>query len=372
MRIAFHTPLNRFDDDGISGDRRMARQLVAVLRDLGHDVRPVDAPRGFFRTADPALLAATQRQAGHLRELWSRDWAESGEAPELWFTYHNYYKAPDLFGPAIAAERGIPYVVAEASDAPRRDRGEWAAHGAVARSGLSEADLHLHFTERDRRGIEPWRGATTALMPLPPFLALADSLPRKRAGDGPPRLVTVAMMREGTKLNSYLTLARLLARMRDRPWTLTVIGDGQRRAEVESAFADFERGRIAWRGRLDHDQVLDELASHDIFLWPGVREAYGLVYLEAQAIGLPVVAFDSGGVSATVRDGETALLAPEGDEAAFGTNLGRLLDDVALRATMGEAARRFVLSERTPRRAAAILQEGLAVAIANRRARARR
>lgn len=372
MRIAFHTPLNRFDDDGISGDRRMARQLVAVLRDLGHDARPVDAPRGFFRSADPALLAAAQRESGRLRELWSRDWAETGEGPELWFTYHNYYKAPDLFGPAIAAERGIPYVVAEASDAPRRDRDEWAVHSAATRTGLSEADLHLHFTERDRRGIEPWRSTTTGLMELPPFLALADTLPRKRAGEGPPRLVTVAMMREGTKLNSYLTLARLLGPLRDRPWTLTIIGDGQRRAEVESAFAGFEPGRIAWRGKLDHDQVLDELAGHELFIWPGVREAYGLVYLEAQAIGLPVVAFDSGGVSATVRAGQTALLAPEGDEAAFGTNLRRLLDDSALRATMGEAARRFVLTERTPQSASDILREGLAVAITNRRARALR
>ena len=372
MRIAFHTPLNRFDDDGISGDRRMARQLVAVLRDLGHDVGPVDAPRGFFRSADPALLAAAQREAGRLRELWTRDWAETGEAPELWFTYHNYYKAPDLFGPTIAAERGIPYIVAEASDAPRRDHGEWAAHNAAARGGLAEADLHLHFTERDRKGIEPWRNATTELLPLPPFLALADTLPRKRAGEGPPRLVTVAMMREGTKLNSYLILARLLSPLRDRPWTLTVIGDGQRRAEVESAFADFEPGRVAWRGKLDHDRVLDELAGHDLFIWPGVREAYGLVYLEAQAIGLPIVAFDSGGVSATVRAGETALLAPEGDEAAFGANLRRLLGDQASRATMGESARRFVLTERTPRRAANILREGIEVAIANRRARALR
>jgi glycosyltransferase involved in cell wall biosynthesis len=372
LRIAFHTPLNRLDDDGISGDRRMARQLVAVLRGLGHDVRPVDAPRGFFRAADPALLAAAQREAGRLRGIWSRDWDETGAAPELWFTFHNYYRAPDLFGPAIAAERGIPYVVAEASDAPRRDHDEWAAHSAAARAGLGEADLHLHFTERDRKGLEPWRGATTALMPLPPFLALAGTLPRKRAGEGPPRLVTVAMMREGTKLNSYLTLARLLAPLRGRSWTLTVIGDGGRRDEVERAFAGFDPGRIAWRGRLGHDRVLEELSAHDLFIWPGVREAYGLVYLEAQAIGLPVVAFDSGGVSATVRAGETALLAPEGDERAFVAHLRRLLDEAALRASMGEAARRFVLSERTPQRAAQILRDGLAVAIANRRARAGR
>ncbi|MGQ7530550.1 glycosyltransferase, partial [Streptococcus suis] len=78
---------------------------------------------------------------------------------------------------------------------------------------------------------------------------------------------------------------------------------------------------------ITHDRVVATLAEHDLFVWPGVREAYGLVYLEAQAVGLPIVAFDSGGVSATVRRGETALLLPEDDEAGLASALGDLLDD---------------------------------------------
>ncbi len=80
----------------------------------------------------------------------------------------------------------------------------------------------------------------------------------------------------------------------------------------------------------------------------GVREAYGLVYLEAQATGLPVVAFDSGGVSATVRR-EEALLAPDGDAAALRDALARLLTDRALRARMSAAAQSFVARRAQPR-----------------------
>jgi len=371
LRIAFHTPLNAYDDGRISGDRRMAHQLVAVLEGLGHTVSPVLAARDFMPTADADRLTRHQdAAAAHARAMLAR-WRDGAPAPELWFTYHNYYRAPDLLGPAIIGQLGIPYVVAEASDAQRRASGEWAAHTRIVRSGLAAADLHLHFTDRDRRGLEPWRSAHATLLELPPFIAF-DSEPPQRTGDtGVPRLVTVAMMREGTKQNSYLALARVLARVADRPWSLTIIGDGARRAEIEQAFAGLPPGRIHWRGAIPHDGVLAALAAHDVFIWPGVREAYGLVYLEAQAVGLPIIAFDSGGVSATVRGGETALLAREGDEAALAAALLRLLDDTALRATMGQAARRFALSERNPKQAALILERGLAQALANRAARSR-
>jgi glycosyltransferase involved in cell wall biosynthesis len=371
VRIAFHTPLNAYDDGGISGDRRMARQLVAVLKELGHEVKPVLAARDFMPTPEADRLAHHQTQAANRVDAMLARWETGEPPPELWFTYHNYYKAPDLLGPAITARLGIPYVVAEASDAQRRASGEWAAHTAIVREGLATADLHLHFTDRDRQGLEPWRSTQTSLMDLPPFIAF-EKEPMRHAGDAAaPRLVTVAMMREGTKQNSYLSLARVLAHVADRPWTLTIIGEGRKRAEIEQAFVGLPAGRIHWRGAISHDNVVAEMAAHDIFIWPGIREAYGLVYLEAQAVGLPIVAFDSGGVSATVRGGETALLAPEGDEAALAAALRRLLDDAELRATMGQAARRFALTERNPAQAATILERGLALAVANRTARSR-
>lgn len=370
MRIAFHTPLNAYDDGRISGDRRMARQLVAALESLGHNVMPGIGARDFMPTAEPERLAAHQAAAAERIEALLAQWRGDGAAPELWFTYHNYYKAPDLLGPTISQRLGIPYVVAEASDAERRASGNWAAHTRLVREGLAAADLHLWFTDRDRRGLERWRSDRTALMELPPFIAFAGPPPRRNEETASaPRLVTVAMMREGTKENSYRVLARVLSHLVDRPWTLTVIGDGRRRVEVEEAFAGFPEGRIAWRGSITHDRVVATLAEHDLFVWPGVREAYGLVYLEAQAVGLPIVAFDSGGVSATVRRGETALLLPEGDEAGLASALGDLLDDPRRRAQMGVAARRFALDERNPARAADILARGLAVAIANHAAR---
>lgn len=171
MRIAFHTPLNLYDDGRISGDRRMARQLVALLEGLGHSVTPGIGARDFMPTPEPERLAAHERAAARRVEELLSQWHDDGAAPELWFTYHNYYKAPDLLGPRISASLGIPYVVAEASDADSRASGDWARHTEIVRDGLSAAALHLYFTDRDRQGLERWRSPHRALVELPPFVA---------------------------------------------------------------------------------------------------------------------------------------------------------------------------------------------------------
>ena len=368
MRIAFHTPLNAYEDGRISGDRRMAHQLVEAMTRLGHAVAPIADARSYMRSAEPALLDQRLAEAAGRRDALLAAWETNGNRPGLWFTYHSYYKAPDLLGPEITKRLDIPYVVAEASDSGRRSEGEWARHVALARRGFRAADLHFCFTERDRGGVEARSSDRTQFLELPPFVALEPSTPHRRSGAAATRLITVAMMRPGVKLESYQALAASLARLIDRPWTLTIIGDGPVRDQVEAAFAPLPRERIEWRGALDRPAVGAALAEHDIFVWPGIGEAYGLVYLEAQAAGLPVVAFDSGGVAATVRNGETAILVQDGDLAALATALVELVENTNRREDMGRAARNFVLRERTLNRTSEIISHGLALAQAARAA----
>lgn len=340
----------------------MARQLMTALARLGHVVEPIRDARAFLGTPALDSLRALEGKAARQAQALVAGWRAAETAPDLWFTYHSYYKAPDLLGPTVAAMLAIPYVVAEASDSKRRAEGEWAAHVALARTSIAAADLHLCFTDRDREGIAPLCRGDVRLLALPPFITTQGLSPQRRDHAGPTSLITVAMMRDGVKHESYLALARTLARLSDRPWRLSVIGDGPRRSDVERAFAAFGESRIIWRGALEHQDVAAELARHDIFVWPGLGEAYGLVYLEAQAAGLPVVAFDSAGVPWTVQRDETAFLAPEGDEAQLASALARLIDSPALRRSMGEAAALFISRQRSPDSACAVLSQGLDLA----------
>ena len=368
MKIAFHTPLNRYGDGAPSGDRLMARQLVTLLEQLGHAVEIVPAQRSFMREPDPALLAAHKQAAQGVIAALSERWQALEARPDLIFTYHCHYRAPDLIGAALAERFDLPSVVAEASDAQKRFAGPWAEAASLAREAILRADLHLCMTERDREGLARLIPEPERLIDLPPFLLGVHEVPERvvasRATVEPVRLIAVAMMRQGNKAACYLFLARTLARITDLPWTLTLIGDGPERPAIEAAFAGFPPGRVHLLGRRERTDILAQLTTHDLFVWPGLNEAYGVVFLEAQAVGLPVAALDSGGVPAVVARDRTALLAPHGDEAGLAAAIARLIGDAELRAHMSKAARDFARQERNGDSARAILATALDAAIA--------
>ncbi len=339
MRIAFYAPMKPPDHPVPSGDRLMARQLIEAMRRAGHTVAVISEFRSY--TKEPEDIS--RRRAAGLTELERLMATWSGTAPDLFFCYHPYYKAPDFIGPELCAAFSIPYVTAEASFSRRRSVGPWAeAQRAVERS-LRQAALNICFTRRDHDGllgvVEHER-----LAMLPPFLDAAPFAPRT---PGAGRLVTVAMMRPGDKLDSYRLLAAALNLCLDLPWTLAIAGSGPSRDEVRNLFADLPPPRLVWLGELRREDVAAALANGDIYVWPGFGEAYGLAYLEAQASGLPVVAQDTAGVPDVVRDGETGFLTPPGDAVAYAAALRRLLSEPALRDSMGVEARRFVLAERS-------------------------
>lgn len=101
-------------------------------------------------------------------------------------------------------------------------------------------------------------------------------------------------------------------------------------------------------GSLTPDRVRHEMAEADIFCMPstsaadGDNEGLGLVYLEAQLAGLPVVAFDQGPVPEAVIQGETAVLVPDKDIEALAEALADLIQNSELRQRMGSKGRQFV------------------------------
>ncbi|QND18006.1 glycosyltransferase family 4 protein (plasmid) [Rhizobium leguminosarum bv. trifolii] len=349
MRVAFYAPMKSPNHPVPSGDRLMARLLIQALELGGHQVDVASEFRTHVSTPEAAavLEPVIGAELERLRLTW-----KSEPRPELWFCYHPYYKSPDPFGPAISAEFAIPYVTAEASYAARRDRTGWAASQKLVGEAIMRAAVNISFTERDQAGI-------TAAFPqarlarLKPFIDTALFEKVSPASD-PRRLMTVAMMRAGDKMDSYAMLAKALRLIEDRSWTLAVIGDGPMRQEVQVLFADFP-GRIEWLGERNAVEIAQLLGRGGVYVWPGCGEAYGLAYLEAQAAGLPVVAQETAGVPAVVEAGVTGLLTPNGDVAAYAEAVAALLDDGQSRDAMGQAARRFVLGERSLATAARVL-----------------
>ena len=358
MRIGFYAPLKPPDHPVPSGDRLVARLLIRALAAAGHEVQVMSRFRSRDGEGDAVrqarLAALGRRQGDRIRRR--VDLHAGGLAPpQLWFTYHLYHKAPDWIGPAVAEDLGIPYVVAEASFAPKQAGGPWAAGHAAVAAALGRADAVIGLNPADAACVRPLLADPARYHSLPPFLdagpfeAARTARPETRRtlaatlGLDPaqPWLVTVAMMRPGDKLASYRLLGAALAPLADRPWQLLVVGDGAARAEVEAALAPLGR-RVAFAGALPPDRVPETLAAADLCVWPAVREAWGMALLEAQAAGVPVVAGRVGGVPAIIADGETGLLAPEGDNAALSAAVVDLLDDPARRHAMASAAVRHI------------------------------
>jgi len=360
MRIAFYAPLKPPAHPVPSGDRAVARLLCAALQAAGHTVELASELRSFTPVPDADRLAALRDAAAQERAALRARWP-IGMAPDLWFTYHPYYKAPDLIGPPLAAALGIPYVAAEASWAARHARDAWSDWQAAAEPALRQAALLVCPTTRDRAGLIELLGKDAALLDLPPFLDLAAApVPgRARPASGTVRLIVTAMMRPSNKRDSYRFLAAALRQLPHLPWTLDIVGDGMARPDVEAAFADLAPQRLRWHGECPPGALHRLLAEADIFVWPGVREAYGMSFLEAAAAGLPAVATADGGVPAVVIDGRTGLLTPPGDVAAYAHALAGLITDGVRRHTLGAAARRFVVDERSLETAARSLGSAL-------------
>jgi glycosyltransferase involved in cell wall biosynthesis len=349
MRVAFYAPAKPPDHEVPSGDRTMARLLVAALERGGHEVTLASRLRTY--SADPAagvrerLEREASVEARRLLDSWK---AKPAAQPECWFCYHPYYKSPDWIGPPLCQTLGIPYVTAEASFAAKRDVGPWVSWQDAAVVSIRSAAINFCFTEQDAAGVETVTNRRGRMVRVAPFIDCRTPVRLARpSGSGEVRLITVAMMRPGVKLDSYRMLGCALADLAGPQWTLTIIGDGPQREEVSAAFRAIAPERISWRGMLSAEDVQRELAAADIFVWPGCGEAYGLAYLEAQAEGLPVVAQATAGVPEVVCHGVTGLLTPEGDIAELRDAVRRLICDSDLRARMGDAASAFVREERS-------------------------
>lgn len=361
--VAFYAPLKSPDHPVPSGDRTMARLLLRALEAAGFAPELASGLRSHEPAGDVgrqrAIEAEGRREADRLiAEISSRPKASR---PRAWFTYHSYYKAPDHLGPRVAAALDIPYAVAEGSRAGKRAGGPWAFAHACAEAGLDQADLLLVMTANDREALERAAPPGQRLVDLPPFVEAGPAVVRPERA-GPPRLLAVAMMRPGDKLASYRLLAGALARIEGAEWVLDVVGDGPERSAVGEAFHGFDN-RVAFHGALDGEALGRLYAAADLMVWPAVNEAYGMVLLEAQAAGCPVVAGGYGGVRDAVKDGVTGIVTPPGDVAAFAEAVASLLADPARRGAMGLAAGRFIVEERSLFHAAAILREALTTAI---------
>jgi len=122
-----------------------------------------------------------------------------------------------------------------------------------------------------------------------------------------------------------------------------IIGGGDLQADLEAlARKSPARDRILFVGKLKLDQLKSYYSRCDVFVMPSRQEGFGIVFVEAMALGKPVIAGNHGGALEVVRDGVTGYLMGSNDYKALTERLIQILQDEALCRKMGEAGREHV------------------------------
>ena len=183
---------------------------------------------------------------------------------------------------------------------------------------------------------------------LATFQPLDRAEARRKIGYGPGRLMLFVGRLE--RLKGVEIAIRALALLRDREHDdlrFVVLGGDARQGGAEDgdesekerlkavASALGVRDRVDFLGSVAHHELPYFYAAADVCVMPSYSESFGLVALEAQACGRPVVASGVSGLRSVVRDEVSGYLIDGHDPAVYAERIGRLLADPELATQMG-------------------------------------
>jgi phosphatidylinositol alpha-1,6-mannosyltransferase len=165
------------------------------------------------------------------------------------------------------------------------------------------------------------------------------------------KIVILTVGRLHPRKGQLLTLQALQVlapevRARIEYWVVGAQSKGRYEASLRTAAAKCPNLAVRFFGNLPDEELASVYDRADIFAMTSVNhghsvEGFGLVYLEAAAHGLPVVAHDVGGVSEAVIDDITGLLVPPHRPAQLAAAFEKLIHDAALRRRLGAAGREW-------------------------------
>jgi glycogen(starch) synthase len=225
--------------------------------------------------------------------------------------------------------------VGDARSALLRTLGGW-----IERRGERRADATLVYTERlagliardagagvriVRRGVDRELFAGARAEPFPELV-------------GGPRVVFVGRL---VRPKGPHTLVQAAARLQTPGVRVLLVGDGPERSAIERTVRRLGMAdRVHVTGFIGHEQVPAVLRSADLLVLPSTYEELGTVLVEAQQVGLPVVASRVGGIPEVIDHGVNGLLVAPGDPAALADAIDAVLGDPELAARLGAAAAR--------------------------------
>lgn len=140
------------------------------------------------------------------------------------------------------------------------------------------------------------------------------------------------------------TLIEAMHQVNDPHLVLDVVGDGTLRSSyarmVKRRVVDHGlEARVRFHGRIRRESIGTFYSQADVFVLPSSYEPFGIVFAEAMAFALPIIATNSGGIPELVRHGHNGLLVPPKDAGALAEAIAKVSSSHELRNAMGTAGR---------------------------------
>lgn len=253
--------------------------------------------------------------------------------------------------PRVCALKGVM------ADEMRFERGatrlRFALLSRLERRAARTADRVVVTSEYSRGVVRDAYGVPAAgIAVVPEGIDLSAWSRRPEPGPWSARPVILNVARQYPRKNTA-TLLRALPRVLDRvpDARLRVVGDGPETPALRRLARDLRLGEaVRFLGAVEDTRELRrEYASASVFCLPSRQEGFGIVFLEAMAAGLPIVAGRAGAVPEVVPDGEVGRLVAPTDREALAGALVRLLRDSEVRREMARRGRRRVRGFTWPR-----------------------
>lgn len=203
----------------------------------------------------------------------------------------------------------------------------------IANSDAVRNEVH------DNSGVSP-RRTMTVHNSIPDPLAGAEPSSGRRWPTSP-MILAVARNHPTKGLDVLLTAMSLMT----EPIKATFVGPGTDDGSLEAMADDLGiRDRCTFVGEVPYTDVLDRMRTAAVHVLPSHFEAFGLVNIEAMAVGTPVVATNTGGIPEVVDDGVTGVLVEPGNPIALAREVELLVGDAERWTAMSRAARERYLS----------------------------
>jgi glycosyltransferase involved in cell wall biosynthesis len=303
------------------------RRIVAELRKLGWRVDVIELGDDFPRPSIQAkAMALTRLETVPPGLPIVIDGLAFGVLPEVAAALRVRNPLIELVHLPLALEPGLDRATAQVLRESERDALARADHAVVTSPMTARILMRDYHVTPDRLTVA--RPGTDRATPRPHSAGL-----------------DVALLAVGSVVpgKGYDSLIDALGRLRELAWHLLIVGNRKGNLDTTTALdAQIARlglsGRVRFAGALAPDQVAAQYQAADVFVLPSRFETYGMVYAEAMANGLPIVATTAGAIPDTVP-ASAGVLVPTDDAAALAAALGSLITDPAERARLAAGAR---------------------------------